>query len=230
MNASNVNSLRTIIFDLDGTLVDSSEGVVDAVNYSLRQLGRPEQPPERIKPFIGFPLAQMYADFTDAPAEELYRHFQIRAAETVIASSVALPHVDRTLAILRKHDVKLAIASTKIRRHIDGIVDKLGWRGYFDVVVGGDEVENFKPSPDVFLLALERLELTPDAAIVVGDTLNDILAAKRIPIETVGIISPYGDSSQLRDTQPDHLLEGIAGLPDLLRGRLQLLAADEESR
>ena len=124
---------KHLIFDLDGTLIDSSDGVVEAVNYSLIQMGEPPQSPEVIKPYIGFPLEQMYPDFTDAPYEELYAHFTVKARETVVASTTALPHVEKVLARLHETDLRLAIGTTKIKRHVDGIVAKLGWKEYFDV-------------------------------------------------------------------------------------------------
>ena len=90
-------TIRNIIFDLDGTLIDSSDGVVEAVNYSLRQMGESEQSAELIKTFIGYPLSQMYPTFSKAPMKELYKHFQTKAGETVVASTVMLPNVEATL-------------------------------------------------------------------------------------------------------------------------------------
>ena len=211
--------LRAVIFDLDGTLIDSSEGIVAAVNYSLRMMGEPEQPPEKIKPFIGFPLSQMYPSFSEAPVDELYRHFQVKAAETIVASSEVMDGVESMLEWLVSFDLKLAIASTKIRRHIDGIVAKFGWERYFEAVAGGNEVAQMKPAPDVFNLALERLACDADNAIVVGDTLNDILAARAVPMEVAGIVSPY-DSEAFATHQPDILLNSIDELPALLQDRL----------
>ena len=211
--------LRAVIFDLDGTLIDSSEGIVEAVNYSLRQMGEPEQPPDRIKPFIGFPLSEMYPSFTEAPVDDLYRHFQVKAAETIVSSAVVMTGVEPMLQRLASFDIKMAIASTKIRRHIDGIVAKFGWQRYFKVVAGGNEVAQMKPAPDVFNLALERLVCDPEDAIVVGDTLNDILAARAVPMEVAGIVSPY-DSEAFATHQPDFVLNAIDELPLLLRERL----------
>ncbi|MBD3257896.1 HAD-IA family hydrolase [candidate division GN15 bacterium] len=212
--------IGAIIFDLDGTLIDSSDGVVEAVNYSLRQVGSPEQPAHRIKQYIGFPLPEMYPAFSDAPIDELCSHFQEKAVNTIVAATQPLPAVTDTLAALRQHDVTLAIASTKIRLHIDGIIEKLGWQDYFDALVGGDEVDRFKPDPGAFLLALDRLNTQADTSIVVGDTINDILAAQAVPIECVAVRSPYSDSGELRAANPDHFLDTIADLPVLLQDRL----------
>lgn len=205
-----------LIFDLDGTLIDSSSGVVDAVNYSLRQVGAPEQPPERIKRFIGFPLAHMYPHFTDHSVDELQAHFQVRAAKTVMQSTVMLDGVDGVLKILRSRGLKLGIATTKIKRHVDGIVDKFGWRPLFDSVVGGDEVKQVKPAPEAFLLSLQRLGVTAEQAIVVGDTINDVLGARAVPMKVIAVESPYGGRAELAASGPDHMVSSLADLLPLI--------------
>ena len=207
---------KHLIFDLDGTLIDSSDGVVEAVNYSLTQMGEAPQPPDIIKPYIGYPLEQMYPNFTDAPYKELYAHFTVRAAETVVASTTALPHVEEVLARLHKTDIKLAIGTTKIKRHVDGIIAKLEWHNYFDVLVGGDEAVRFKPDPAVFQIALKRLNANPANTMVVGDTINDVLAAKAVPMAVTAVASPYGDSETLVASEPDHFIKDIRQLPELL--------------
>ena len=212
-----MNKIQAIIFDLDGTLIDSSEGVVEAVNYSLAKMGEPTQPAERIKSYIGYPLAVMYPDFTDAALSELYEHFQAKASETVVSSTVALPGADETLYTMHDLGYRLAIASTKIRSHIDGVVEKFGWSGLLDACSGGDEVQHVKPAPDIFHLTLDRLGVTASDAIVVGDTINDVLAAQAVQIPVVAVRSPYGRDDKLRDSNPDHLLESVAELPELLR-------------
>jgi len=205
-----------LIFDLDGTLIDSSDGVVEAVNYSLRMVRAPEQPPERIKRFIGFPLSIMYPHFTDVPVAELHRHFKVRAAETMVASAVSLDGVDGTLRDLRGLGRGMAVATTKIRRHVDGILDKFGWRTLFDAVVGGDEVEHVKPAPDALRLVLQRLGADPRDALVVGDTINDIEAARAVPMKAIAVESPYGGRAEVEASRPDYAIKSVADLPALL--------------
>lgn len=208
-----------VIFDLDGTLIDSSDGVVDAVNYSLRQLGQPEQPPERIKPYIGYPLSSMYPEFTTAPYEELYRQFQTRAAETIVASTSVLDGVENTLRLLRGAGVAMAIASTKVGRHVQGIVEKFGWQDMFSALVGGDDVAHVKPQPDAFISAVEMMQADPGRTVVVGDTENDILAAHAAGLPAVAVTPPYGGEARLRAAAPEFFIERIADIaPIVLNG------------
>lgn len=211
-----MSRIKNLIFDLDGTLIDSSDGVVEAVNYSLEQMGEKPRPAEIIKAYIGYPLSTMYPDFTDKPLDQLYAHFQKRAAETVIASTRALPEVEETIRDLHDKGYRLAIATTKIKRHLHGILDLLGWQDLFVAGVGGDEVERVKPDPMAFQVTLERMKADGDVTLVIGDTENDVLAAKAVPLRVVAVRSPYGSDARLRAAQPDHFLESIAELPGLL--------------
>jgi phosphoglycolate phosphatase len=208
---------RFLLFDLDGTLIDSSAGVVEAVNYSLRMTGQAERPAREISRCIGSPLRQMYAEFGVGPFEQLYRHFQDRAADSVIEASQPLPGADAVIAELHAAGYPMAIATTKVRRHVDQIVAKLGWAHYFGVVVGGDEVSLPKPDPAVFGLAISRLKGVSDRSIVIGDTINDVLAAQQLSLPVVAVRSPYGGDDQLLASNPDYVIDTIAQLPVLLR-------------
>lgn len=213
--------IANLIFDLDGTLIDSSDGVVEAVNFALTSLGERARPADEIKPYIGYPLEQMFADFTDLPADRLYRQFQIRAAETVVASALPLAGVCDTLVELRARGFRLSIATTKIRRHVDGIVAKLGWAELFDATAAGNEVARFKPDPAVFHLALERMGGEPDDSLVVGDTENDILAARAVPMRVAAVLSPYGGHERIYQHRPDYVMKSLRELPALLNSLTQ---------
>lgn len=212
-----MNTLRFLIFDLDGTLIDSSDGVVEAVNYSLRMTGQAERSAGDISRYIGFPLRHMYAEFGVGPFDQLYRHFQDCAAVSVIEASVSLPGANTVIEELHTAGFTMAIATTKIRRHVDQIVAKLGWADYFGALVGGDEVSLPKPDPAVFRLALSRLSAVPDQSLVIGDTINDVLAAQELSLPVVAVRSPYGGDDQLAASNPDYLIDTIAQLPVLLK-------------
>lgn len=209
-------TVRNIIFDLDGTLIDSSDGVVEAVNYSLRQMGEAEQPPHVIKSFIGYPLSQMYPTFTDAPVVDLYRHFQVKAAHTVVASTRVLPQVESVLSQLRQRGYRMGIASTKVKRHIDGIIEKFGWQKHIAAYAGGDEVTKVKPNPEILKLTLDRMHARPEESVTIGDTINDVLAARAVPMTVIAVASPYGGNERVLQASPDHFIESITDIFELL--------------
>ena len=213
-----MTTIHNLIFDLDGTLIDSSDGVVEAVNYSLQQVGQPQQSPEAIKPFIGYPLETMYPHFTDAPLDKLLEHFRVKAVETIVVSTSPLAGVEEVLSLLQAEGFKMAIATTKIRMHIDGILAKLGWELTFSATVAGDEVSRVKPDPEALELALMRLHARADETLMIGDTINDVLAARAVPMKVVAVASPYGMKNDLVKSEADHHIKSVADLPGLLNG------------
>lgn len=209
-------SRRFLIFDLDGTLIDSSEGVIEATNYALTKLGEPIRTAAEIRRYIGFPLEEMFADFSAAPYEELRSHFQHRARETVVSSSTALPGVENVIVRLHESGYVMAIATTKISVHIRLILDKLGWRDYFSATVGGDEVSKVKPAPEAFQKALGMMYGQPENTMVIGDTINDVLAARAAGLVATAVRSPFGGSEELAEARPTYIIDSIESLPAVL--------------
>ncbi|MEE9443635.1 MAG: HAD family hydrolase [candidate division Zixibacteria bacterium] len=206
--------IKSIIFDLDGTLIDSSEGVIEATNYALAQSGEPERKPEEIKRFIGYPLDQMFPAFCDAPLDKLKALFQERARQSVVKSTVPIHGAEVIIRYLSSSNYKLAIATTKFSHHTTAILEKFGWDKYFEIAVSGDEVKNVKPAPDLLNLALKRLDADTNDSIMVGDTINDIVAAQSINMKVIAIQSPFGND-KLEKYNPDLLLDNILGLKSI---------------
>jgi 2-phosphoglycolate phosphatase len=211
--------VRYLIFDLDGTLIDSSDGVVDAVNYALTRTGQPMQEARRIKSYIGYPLEQAFADFTSLPYPELYRHFQERAVDSVVASAKPLDGADEALRELHRRGYQLAIATTKIRAHVEAIVSKFQWQSLIGVAIGGNDVPAVKPDPAMFRLAIEKLGARPEETLAIGDTENDVRAAQAVPVRVVAVASPYGGDEKVRSLSPDYVIDSVAELVELLVSR-----------
>jgi len=210
-----LNRIKNIIFDLDGTLIDSSRGIVEAVNYALAESGDKLRTHEEIVPYIGYPLSQMFPNFSERSTSELYDLFREKAIQSIVPSTEALPEVENVLEHFYSEGYQMSIATTKIRAHIEGILDKLEWRKYFHSVIGGDEVKQVKPNPEMFLTAIERLDATIANTVVVGDTENDIIAAQAIPVKSVAVKCPYGGEEKVIALKPDFYLNSISELPDI---------------
>jgi len=207
--------IENLIFDLDGTLIDSSAGVVESTNYALSRLGFAPRRAADIKRFIGSSLDEMFTAFAASPREQLKAFFQERAASAVVSSARPMDQVEETLATLHDSGYRMAVATTKFLVHTTGIIRKFGWYRYFQATASGDEVANVKPAPDLVILALRRLGASPESTLMIGDTKNDILAARAAGIRVVAVESPFGDDN-LRAYKPDHLLGTISELSALL--------------
>jgi phosphoglycolate phosphatase len=205
------SKIKFVIFDLDGTLVDSSEGVVEATNYALKKLGQPIRGKEEISRFIGYPLDVMFPTFCDAPVTDLKAAFQEKAAVVMQALTHPLPGTEDILAMLAGAGFTMAVATTKFKIHTDGIIDKFGWRKYFKALASGDEVRHVKPAPDLVDLAIRRLDADKEKTVMVGDTVNDIYSAKGAGIKTIAVVSPFGNDD-LAQAGPDRLLNSLNDL------------------
>jgi len=209
-------NIKNLIFDLDGVLIDSSDGVYEATNYALGKIGEKPRTKEEINRYIGYPLDVMFADFTNHDYGQLWEHFRKRAREIMVKSSIPLDGAENVIEQFYKDKYRMAIASTKIRVHIEKIVERNRWQKYFDGWVGADEVEKVKPAPDIFLKAMELLGGTTEDSIVVGDTVNDVVAAHKAGLKVVAIKSPFGVFKDVIESCPDIILDSINQLPDII--------------
>ncbi len=208
--------IKAIIFDLDGTLIDSSEGIVEAFNFALRQFNLPEQPPSRIASMIGFPLDQMFQELAGNSNPELQIAFRNKGRETVAKASQPLEGVNEVVASLFDSGYKLGIATTKSRQNIDAILEKMGWWEFFMAVIGGNEVSQVKPHPEQFEWLLGKMNSDCTNTAVVGDTINDILPARQLGLTEIAVRSPYGSSLQVQQLGPHFFLEDLSELADVL--------------
>jgi len=211
MSTQRFSNIANIIFDLDGTLIDSSEGVAEAVNYALVSLGEPSRSLEEIKRYIGYPLEEMFSVFSDISPAKLKSAFWEKASHSVVAATKPLPGVEELLPLFCQAGFSLAIATTKYSLHTVGIVNKLGWNSYFKALASGDEVVHVKPAPDLIQLALTRLKAKPKDSIMIGDTINDILSARSAGVRVIAVKSPFGNDN-LADCNPDLLVDSFSDL------------------
>jgi len=218
----------SVLFDLDGTLVDSADGVVASVRYALRQLDARRDPPDRdtILMEVGKPLEQVMAEL-GYPAEpdrtrrfvEAYRQHY---AEHIREGLRPFPDTFETLTALRAAGARLAIVTTKQQAQAELTLAAVGIREFFDVVVGWHEGRKHKPDPEPFLDALARLGdhrsspldaglQTPDpalrhSALVVGDTEQDIIGARAASIDSCAVTYGFRPATMLRGLRPDYMV------------------------
>ncbi len=213
------DNIKNLIFDLDGTLIDSSGGVIEATNYALKTMGEPVRRPEEIRRYIGYPLDTMFKAFSYKSYDEFWKYFQEKARATVIGQSVLLDGSDPVLRELFKRGYKLGIGTTKIRIHIEKIIAKFGWENLIEAYAGADDVKRVKPDPEVFNMVLETMHADPTESLVIGDTENDVHAARAAGIGVIGVKSTFGSSEALEKSNPDLIINSLHELLVYLMGR-----------
>lgn len=215
---------KVVVFDFDGTLVDSVQDVANSIAYAAQTVAdlTPEQTPtfEQVLPHMGRHLADMFQELLPLEKHSLidqcvqtYRlHYRANCTRT----TVPFPGILELLTELKSRGVRLAIASNKTQPVITYVVNKLGMTNYFDHIQG---IANFpgKPAPDMLFTVLQKLEVNLEEAVMVGDTDNDVFCAQKAGV-TVCAVGWGGAWSalQLAELAPDYIAASVPELRTIL--------------
>ncbi len=216
-------SASAVVFDLDGTLVDSRGDIIGACLHMLAQHGRPALPPETIAGFVGDGARLLVARASNlspddpalAPLLETYLTFYAAHNHD---QTVLMTGAIETLEALS--ELPLALCTYKPRASTDPLLDHLDLRRRFRIVIAGEDIARHKPHPDPLLEIARRLGIPTPNIVMVGDGPQDVECGRRAGAITVGIPGPFLPRSRLLASRPDILLEQISQLPDAIRQRL----------
>ena len=181
-----------IFFDLDGTLTDSKEGILNCLRYALEKMGRPVPPMETLLNFIGPPLQDSYMEycgFTEEEALEGIRLFRERYAPIGKFENAAAPGMPELCARLKERGFVLALASSKPEEMCVPICEKFGFAPSMAAITGSPPVGDWSKA-DVIRETMRRLGLTEadkPAILMVGDRKFDVLGARECGIDCVGV-------------------------------------------
>ena len=208
-----------VLFDLDGTLVDSQLDVTNAINHALTSLGRPIIAPDRLFATVWDGIQKTFEKLLDPMdgsacerAVALYREYY---ADHLLDHTRTYPRVPEALAALTGKI--LAVVSNKREIPVLHILEGVGIAEYFEAVIGGDSLPTHKPDPEPILHLLNRFGTPPDRALIVGDSPHDIEAGKRAGIRTCAVTYGFHPLSQLRESGADRLIDDIGELSRLIR-------------
>ncbi|QGN40068.1 phosphoglycolate phosphatase [Klebsiella oxytoca] len=228
-----LQNIRGVAFDLDGTLVDSAPGLTAAVDNALYALELPMAGEERVVTWIGngadvlIQRALTWArqeratlraaqgkpsvDHDDIPQAEqqaiLRKLFDRYYGEVAEEGSFLFPAVADTLGALHAQGLPLALVTNKPTPFVAPILESLDIAKYFTVVIGGDDVKNKKPHPEPLLLVAEKLGLAPAELLFVGDSRNDIQAAKAAGCYSIGLTYGYNYGEPISLSEPDDIFD-----------------------
>ena len=205
--------VRAIVFDLDGTLVESRSAIAKSVNHTLRELGRVELAEAEVATHIGWGLDHLLAAFLPpelvACAKPIYREHY---AATAVVNTPLFPEVPATLTELRARGLRLGVATNKPQVFAQPLLDGLGIGVHFRAVCGGQEGRPLKPHPDMLENALRLLGVPATDALYVGDMTVDLETARRAGVGFVGVANEAESAEVLRAAGAEVVLVGIQGL------------------
>jgi phosphoglycolate phosphatase len=188
----------TILFDLDGTLIDSTEAILESFHNSYRVHNRQNPDDEEIKALIGYPLDVMYSnlgvekekvwDFVDTYKE----HYRLISRE----KTLMLPRAVEAIELASKY-FQLGIVTTKTGRYSQELLEHFNLMHHFEVLIGREHVENPKPHAEPILKAIDKLTCKAHECWMIGDTRLDLGSANNAKVKSIGVLSGYDNHEQL---------------------------------
>jgi phosphoglycolate phosphatase len=215
--------LKALLLDLDGTLIDTPQAIVEVTQATLHRLRLPPADPQAIKDGIGLPLPIALGQLIGkgpagaAEAVEIYRVLW-RTQVTPRIPDLLYPGVREGLATLRQEGLSLAVVTGKAQDGAESTVRVAGLAAFFEVVLGYTSVPNPKPAPDLALEALRRLGQPPACAVVVGDATHDLTMAKRAGIRSIAVSYGAQPLAQLLEGAPTWVAHSFPEVVRIARG------------
>lgn len=212
-----------LIFDLDGTLVDSANDLADATNATLQALNKPTFDEKIIRGWVGNGAKVLIAralsgsQTIDPNLDEsllndaLSIFFKYYGEHTCIKTQ-PYEGVDKGLKQLKNAGFQLAIITNKPLQFVPTILQTLGWQDLFAITLGGDSLPVKKPDPTPLLYVCEQLNIAPNQSYMIGDSKNDILAGKNANIDTLALTYGYNYGEDIRLHQPTQVFDNFDDL------------------
>ncbi|PYZ92841.1 pyrophosphatase PpaX [Salipaludibacillus keqinensis] len=208
--------IDTILFDLDGTLINTIDLIVASFLHTMETYYPGEYKKEDVVSFIGPPLSETFEKLDPAKVEDMtttYRTFNHAQHDELVTK---YDGVRETLEILAEEGYHMAIVTTKRRETAVKGLELMGLDHFFTVVISLDEVTKYKPDPQPLDKALEKLGSSADRAVMVGDSEHDILGGKNAGTKTAGVSWSIKGREHLASYEPDVMLENMTDLLDYL--------------
>jgi phosphoglycolate phosphatase len=188
----------TILFDMDGTLIDSTPAIVESFDEAFRAHGESPRPHQDIAPLIGHTLEDMFVALGVSPERApSYRDAYKAHYRTVATLKTTLIDSAREAVELASSFAKLGVVTTKTGLYTKEILEHFGLLRYFGVVIGREDVEHPKPHPEPIIKALAALGESTQNAYLIGDTVMDLQAARAAHIGSVSVLCGYGAKEEL---------------------------------
>lgn len=203
-------SIKAIIFDFDGTICNTGEGIMKSAKYALDSHSIPCGEWEELSFFIGPPLLVTFQEKFNlevSTASELVKKFRERYGKTGVYESCLYDGIYDLIKSLKAGGFKLAIASSKPEAYISELLGRFEIAEYFDVVCGVSFTADCEPKQSIIARAIDGLGVSNDEAIVVGDKFYDIDGAKANSVKSVGVLWGFGTKFELIESAADFIAE-----------------------
>lgn len=214
---------KSVIFDFDFTLADSSSGVCECVNFAFSQMNLDSVPRAKVPKTIGLSLTRTFETLAPKSSwhrvDEFLTFFKERADEIMVGMTSIFPSVPAVLEELVRRGLVLGIVSTKFRYRIQEILQRDGLSGHFGVIVGGEDVSAHKPDPSGLLIALHALRHSSCDSLYVGDHSIDADTARSANVPFIAVLSGTTPRGQFEPSEALCILEDLGELTGVIPAR-----------
>ncbi|WP_297426247.1 HAD family hydrolase [Clostridium sp.] len=214
------NNFEYILFDLDGTLTDSGEGITKSVQYALKSFGIVVDNLKDLNKFIGPPLKDSFKkfyNFDDEKAELGLKKYREYFADKGIYENSLYDGIVEVLEALKKNNKKIILATSKPEVYAKEILRHFKIDHYFTFAAGADFEETRVNKGDVIRYALNEAGVSDlSKAVMIGDREHDIIGAKENNIKSIGVLYGYGDVIELTQARADQIVKSVDELINIL--------------
>lgn len=193
----------TILFDLDGTLIDSTDAILESFGFAFQSFGKSVPDDELIKSQIGYTLEDIFTSLgvDDDRVANFVAAYKSKYREISSEKTYLIENAKEAIELASKF-AALGIVTTKTSRYSKELLEHLGVMHYFETLIGREDVENVKPHPEPIFKALDKMgrndAFFKQNSWMIGDTLLDVNAAKNAGINYVSLMTGYGDKEELK--------------------------------
>lgn len=219
---------KLIGFDLDGTLVNSLPDLALSLNSAFAEVGLPQAPEELVLTWIGNGADVLFAkgiewtgkadNFSQDELAQIKLRFGYFYGENVCNISKLYPHVKETLEALKAQGYILAVVTNKPTKHVLPVLQAFKIDHLFSEALGGQSLPQIKPHPAPLYYLCGKFGLYPHEMLFVGDSKNDILAAKAAGCKSVGLTYGYNYNIPISESEPDYVCEDFAEVLKIVKG------------
>ena len=206
--------IRGIVFDFDGTIVDSMQMVFEALNDALKRQSLPTIEVELLGRMAGLPVIDIISSkayITEAAAKEVEKDVFKTYTSFCRTSCQLLPHVESTLKTLKSKKIKLGLFTTTPTKPLMAVEKKFSLKDYFDIMIAKEDAEN-KPNPEGLNKIVKEFGIRKDECLYVGDSPIDILTGKAAGIKAIAVTTGIATLQQLKETNPDGIISDLEKL------------------